>query len=376
MPTVAVSTEHASYTVHVGSGLLGSLRRRIETLPSAHGRRQFVVTSPEIWRLWSPALLSSFGGHSAPEPLFLPAGEPHKRLRHLEQLAEDLSRARADRDTLLLALGGGIVGDVTGFLAAVYMRGIPFIQLPTTLLAQVDSSVGGKTGVNLRTGKNLLGSFHHPLAVFADTDTLGTLPARELRAGLQEAVKAGVIFSPKLFRLLDRQASILLDSTRPQHSRVLREVITASVRIKAEVVHADEREAGLRMILNFGHTLGHAIEAATGYKQLLHGEAIGWGMIAATRLALARGAIEPGPAERIEQLILRYGPLPRFKAPADRLVALTAGDKKSRSGVLSFILPTAIGSVTRVRDVTETELLAATKSVLALAAQQPNPADV
>ena len=376
VPTVAVSTEHASYNVHVGSGLLASLRRRIQALPTAQGRPQFVVTSPEIWRLWSPALLSSFRGHPTPEPLFLPVGESHKRLRSVEQLAEALSRARADRDTLLLALGGGIVGDVTGFLAAIYMRGIPFVQIPTTLLAQVDSSVGGKTGVNLRTGKNLLGSFHHPLAVFADTDTLGTLPARELRAGLQEAVKAGVICSPSLFRLLERQAPVLLDPAHPDHSRALSQVITASVRIKAEVVHADEREAGLRMILNFGHTLGHAIEAATGYKQLLHGEAIGWGMIAATRLALSRGTIASGPAERIEQLILRYGPLPRFRASAERLVALTAGDKKSRSGVLSFILPAAVGTVARVRDVTQPELLAAAKSVLTLAAHQPDPSNV
>ncbi len=376
MPTVPVSTEHTSYNVHVGSGLLGSLRRRIDALPEARGRRQFVVTSPEIWRLWSPALLSSYKGRPAPEPLFLPAGESHKRLHAVEKLAESLSRARADRDTLLLAFGGGIVGDVTGFLAAIYMRGLSFIQVPTTLLAQVDSSVGGKTGVNLRTGKNLIGSFHHPLAVFADTDTLRTLPPRELRAGLQEAVKAGIICSPPLFRQLERQAEILLDPTHPQNSRALQQVITASVRIKAEVVNADEREAGLRMILNFGHTLGHAIEAATGYKQLLHGEAIGWGMIAAIRLAVARGSIAAKPAARMEQLILRYGPLPRFKAAADRLVALTAGDKKSRSGVLSFVLPTALGAVTRVRDVTEPELLEAARAVLALAAHQFDPAHV
>ncbi len=368
MPTVAVQTPTANYRVVIGGDLLRTLRRRVGALvPDLHPRL-FVVTSPEIWRLWSAPFLASFAGHAAPQPLFLPAGEPHKRLRSVEALAEQLSGARADRDTLLLAFGGGIVGDVTGFLAAIYMRGVPFVQIPSTLLAQVDSSVGGKTGVNLRTGKNLIGSFHQPLAVFADTDLLRTLPPRELRAGLQESIKAGVIRSPRLFRYLESHADAILNHDHPDHAKSLTDVITASVRIKAEVVHADERELGLRMILNFGHTLGHAIEAATNYTQLLHGEAIAWGMIAATRLALARGILAPSIADRIERLILRYGPLPGFRASAAKLVQLTAGDKKSRSGVLSFILPTAIGSVERVRDVTEPELLAAAISILELAA--------
>ncbi len=369
MPTVAVSTPSASYKVHIGGGLLETLARRLRTLAPAH--RPFVITSPEVWQLWQTLFLASFPADAAPHPLFLPPGEPHKRLRSVEALAEQLSRARADRNTLLLALGGGIVGDVTGFLAAVYMRGVPFVQLPSTLLAQVDSSVGGKTGVNLRTGKNLLGAFHHPLAVFADTGLLRTLPPRELRAGLQESIKAGIIRSSALFRHLEQSADTILNPAAPGHTEALTRVIADSVRIKAAVVHADERESGLRMILNLGHTLGHAIEAATGYTQLLHGEAIGWGIIAATRLALARHALAPAAAHRIEHLILRYGPLPPFRASAAKLVDLTAGDKKSRSGVLSFVLPTGVGSVEIVRDVTPAELHHAATEVLTLASQQP-----
>ena len=349
----------------MGSGLLATLGRRVRSLTNGRSPRLFVVTSPEIWKLWSVHLLASFSVDAAPQPLFLPAGESHKRLAAVERLAEQLARARADRDTLLIAFGGGIVGDVTGFLAAIYMRGLDFIQVPTTFLAQVDSSVGGKTGVNLLAGKNLVGSFHHPLAVIADTDLLTTLPARELRAGLQEAVKAGIIRSPQLFKYLENNAASILDPEHPAHLQALTHVITSSVRIKAEVVEADEREHGLRMILNFGHTLGHAIEAATGYKQLLHGEAIGWGMIAATRLAVIRGLLPASDAKRIESLIHTYASLPSFSAPVRKLVALTGSDKKTRSGVLSFILPLSIGAVIPVRDITSTELLTVAESILA-----------
>ena len=367
MPIIPVQAASASYQVHVGRGLLPTLRRRIAAVTPGRTPRLFVVTSPEIWRLWNKPFLASFAGHTAPELLLLPPGEPHKRLASVERLAEQLARARADRDAVLLAFGGGIIGDLTGFLAAIYMRGLDFVQIPSTLLAQVDSSVGGKTGVNLRAGKNLIGSFHHPLAVFAESDLLTTLPSRELRAGLQECVKAGVIRSPRLFRSLEANAGVILDPQHPDHTAALTRVITASIRIKAEVVDADERELGLRMILNFGHTLGHAIEAATGYRQLLHGEAVGWGMLAATRLAVARGALQPTAAARIEALTLRYGPLPPFTADARKLVALTASDKKNRAGTLSFVLPTAIGAVTPVKDVTESELLAAAQSILATA---------
>ena len=350
MPLIQLKTPSASYDIAIGSGLIRTLAPRLRKLSNGRPFRTFIVTSPEIWGLWGAKVLESFD--EQPTALFLPAGEQHKRLRTVESLTEQLAEAGADRDALLVALGGGVVGDVTGFLAAIYMRGVPYMQIPTTLLAQVDSSVGGKTGVNLRAGKNLVGSFHHPLAVLADTDLLGTLPRTELRAGLQEAIKAGIIRDAKLFAYLERNADAVLAGD----AEALTHVVAASVRVKADVVASDERESGLRMILNYGHTLGHAIEAATRYKQLLHGEAVGWGSIAATILGRKRGLITDTQAERIIKLILRYGPLGAFNATAEKLVTLTAKDKKNRSGTLSFILPTGIGSVEIVRDVTRVEL--------------------
>jgi 3-dehydroquinate synthase len=320
----------------------------------------FVVTSPNIWALWHEAFLASFPADAQPPVLFLPAGEKHKRMATVEALAQQLAEAGADRDSVLLAFGGGVVGDVTGFLAAIYMRGIRYVGLPSTLLAQVDSSLGGKTGVNLVAGKNLIGSFHQPLAVLTDIELLRTLPAAELRAGLQEAIKAGIIYDARLFRYLEANADAVLAGD----AAALTRVVTASVRVKAEVVSKDEKEAGLRMILNFGHTIGHAIEAATGYKKLLHGEAIAWGMIAALHLSLGRGKITQKEFDRMVALILRYGPAPGFKADAAKLVALTAGDKKVRSGRRAFVLATGVGSTEIVYDVRDAELVGATEKML------------
>ncbi len=369
VPLIRLSTPGATYPILIGTGLVDDLSSRLCRVLSGPISRIFVVTSPEIWKLWSERFLGSFPKETQPVVLYLPSGERHKRLGTVEALAEQMALAGADRDSLLLAFGGGVVGDVTGFLAAIYMRGIRFVQIPTTLLAQVDSSIGGKTGVNLRSGKNLIGSFHHPLAVLTDIDLLATLPARELRSGLQESVKAGVIASPRLFADLERHMDKI---TAPESldRKVLTRIVAASVRVKADVVAADEREAGLRMTLNFGHTLGHAIEAATGYKHLLHGEAVGWGMIAAVQLAVARGSLRPEIADRIEQLIFRLGPLPRFRATAEHLVGLTGRDKKKRSGSLAFVLPKKIGEVEIVRDVFEAELIQAAHSMLALMRQQ------
>lgn len=355
---IAISTPSAAYDVVVAPGLLRGLHGNVMKLVPGKTPRLFVVTSANIWELWSETFLSSFP--SPPEVLFLPPGETHKRLASVERLAEQLASAGADRDSLLIAFGGGVLGDITGFLAAIYMRGIPYIQIPTTLLAQVDSSVGGKTGVNLAAGKNLIGSFHHPLATLVDPDLLRTLPAAELRSGLQEAIKAAIIRDPKLFRLLERQAPLILQG----EAKALTQVVTASIRVKADVVNLDERENGLRMILNFGHTVGHAIEAATGYKQLLHGEAIGWGSLAALHVSLNRGAIDRKQFDRMAALILRFGPLPAFKAKAEKLVALTASDKKRRSGRRAFVLSTGIGSMEIVFDVTDEELTVATQSML------------
>ncbi|HEY2040999.1 MAG TPA: 3-dehydroquinate synthase [Edaphobacter sp.] len=359
MPSIQLKTPSASYEIVISSGLIRTLPARLKKLRNGKPFRPFIVTSPEIWGLWGKQVLAAFGKES-PTVLFLPAGEKHKRLRTLETLLEQMAKAGADRDALLVAFGGGVVGDVTGFLAAIYMRGVPYVQFPTTLLAQVDSSLGGKTGVNLAAGKNLVGSFNHPLAVLVDIDVLKTLPPAELRAGLQESVKAGVIRDAKLFRYLENNADAVLAGD----AKALTHVVTASVRVKADVVANDERESGLRMILNYGHTLGHAIEAATQYKQLLHGEAVGWGSIAATRLGWMRGMISEKEADRIIQLILRYGPLRGFKSTAAKLVELTSNDKKNRSGTLSFVLPAKIGEATIVRDVTRDEMVAAAEWML------------
>jgi len=378
--SVRVTTPQATYDVTIAPGLLRTLYPRLCKLNSGKPPRTFVVTSPNIWALWHQRFLASFPADQQPSILFLPTGERHKRLATVESLAEQLVHAGADRDSILLAFGGGVIGDVTGFLAAIYMRGIRYVGLPTTVLAQVDSSLGGKTGVNLATGKNLIGSFHHPLAVYSDIDTLATLPAAELRAGLQEAVKAGIIYDAKLFRYLEQNESSILGpvtETGAPHlasemwdSTTLQKVITASVRVKADVVSKDEKESGLRMVLNFGHTIGHAIEAATHYRKLLHGEAVAWGSIAALHVSLNRGRISHEEFARMANLILRYGPIPAFKvaatprASAEKLVALTSGDKKKRSGRRAFVLTTGIGSTEIAYNVTDAELLTATQAML------------
>jgi 3-dehydroquinate synthase len=353
--TIQVNTASAKYPVLVGSGLLPSLYRR---LPKKG--RIFVLTSPEIWALWSKRFLASFPKQEQPTVLFLPSGEKNKRLAQVERLASELSAAGADRSSLLIAFGGGIIGDMGGFLAAIYMRGIEYIQMPSTLLAQVDSSVGGKTGANLASGKNLIGSFHHPLTVFADIDVLQTLPDRELRAGLFESIKAGVIRDARLFRFMERETAAILK----RDGKALEYVISASVRMKAEVVGIDERESGLRMILNFGHTVGHAIEAATRYSKLLHGEAVAWGMLAALQLGRTRGTVTPAQADRIERTILAYGPLPFFKTSAATLLEAASRDKKNRAGVRRFVLPAGIGDAAVVENVTDTELISAIEWML------------
>lgn len=357
MAIIKVATPSAKYDVVLGAGLLKTMKRRIERALGTALPRTFFVTSEEIWQHWGAEATSSFEGATV---LFVPAGEKFKRLRTVEQLLEDLASMGADRDSLVIALGGGVIGDMAGFLSAIYMRGIRYVQIPTTLLAQVDSSVGGKTGANLAAGKNLVGSFHHPALVLADVDVLKTLPARELHAGLQESVKCGVIADPRLFTYLEKN----LRTIRKGNPKALSYVVERSIRVKADVVNQDEREGGLRMILNFGHTIGHAIEAATGYKQLLHGEAIGWGMIAAVRLAEERGVLAPSDARRIVKLVRAYGPLPYFSSTADKLVKLSAGDKKNRGGSRRFILPVGIGKVEIVTDVTEDEMLRAAQSML------------
>ncbi len=365
--TIRVETPSAKYEVYAGSGLLETLAPRIDKAVGrlAHSRgnarRVFVLTSPAIWALWSERFLRSFA--EEPIVLFLEPGEKHKTIRSVEQLLREMIQGGGDRGSLLIAFGGGIVGDVGGFVASIFMRGIPYVQVPTTFLSQVDSSVGGKVGVNLPEGKNLVGSFHHPRAVFADIGVLGTLPDRELRAGLMESVKAGIIRDRSLLRFMEEQADAVLG----RDAKALERVIAASIRMKAGVVNKDERENGLRMILNFGHTVGHALEQVTGYKAMLHGEAVGWGMVAALALARRRGTISAAQMERMEQLIYRYGPLPPLDLRAAKVVAATGADKKNIGGVRRFVLPVGIGDAGVVEDVTPAELQAAVEYMLARA---------
>jgi 3-dehydroquinate synthase len=336
MSRCEVQTAQQAYACIVERGLLQSVQQFIPGRAS----KLFIITTEDVWRLHRGALQPQLDREHY--VLFFPGGEVNKRLASVESLAEQMVSRGADRGSIVIGFGGGIVTDVAGFLAAIFMRGVPVLQIPTTLLAQVDAAIGGKTGVNLTSGKNLIGSFHQPLAVLIDPDVLATLPAREYRAGLFEVIKCGIIRDPALFYLLADRAEDVL-AMRPA---TVDNLISAAVRIKAEVVSADEREGDLRRILNFGHTVGHAIEAETEYVRFLHGEAIAWGMLSATRMAELMKLLDPGSADAIRRTICRYGPLPpAHNLDPDRLIARLASDKKTLQGKVHFVLPTAIGEV-------------------------------
>jgi 3-dehydroquinate synthase len=340
MIRVPVGTPSRSYEVLIGSGLLSRAGECLGKI--LENKRAFVITAPPVRRRWATVLLKSLAAAGIDaEVLEMPDGERAKRLTTLEKLAEKLVKQGADRGVTLIALGGGVVGDVTGFLASIYMRGVDVIQVPTTVLAQVDAAIGGKTGVNLASGKNLLGTFHQPRAVLVDPSVLETLPSREYHAGLYESLKCGIIGDPGLFKLFEDRRREILD----RDPVVLEKVIAASVRLKASVVSADEREGGLRQVLNLGHTIGHALEAETHYAQLLHGEAVAWGMIAATHIALSSGKLDSVTAARISNSVLGFGRLPRMQVKTANIVRRLRSDKKTRHGVVHFILPREIGKV-------------------------------
>ncbi|MBI4716155.1 MAG: 3-dehydroquinate synthase, partial [Nitrospirae bacterium] len=288
-----------------------------------------------------------------PKVLTLPSGERYKTLRTVSRIYDFLVKERFERTSPLLALGGGVIGDMVGFAASTYLRGVPYIQVPTTLLAQVDSSVGGKTGVDHPLGKNLIGAFYQPRLVWIDVETLSTLPPREVRAGLAEVVKYGVIADPQLFEYLERHAEDLLN-LRPE--RVIH-VIARSCRIKAAVVGQDERESGLRAILNFGHTFGHAIETLTGYRAFRHGEAVAVGMVCAARLAHRLGMCSPDVAARMETLLTRLGLPTRFPTiPFSPFYQTLQRDKKVVGETLRFVLPLRIGEV-RMIEISDKKVL-------------------
>jgi len=289
-------------------------------------------------------------------------GETSKRLDAVEKLAEKMVGLGADRRSIVVALGGGVIGDVAGFLASIFMRGVPVIQVPTTLVAQVDSAIGGKTGVNLVSGKNLIGTFHQPLAVLTDPEVLSTLPDREYRSGLFEAMKYGVIRSPQIFELMESHRDALLQ----RDDDLLERLIVECVRVKADVVSADEREGGERRILNFGHTIGHALESATEYKRFLHGEAVGWGMVAAAAIGKCLGVTDPETADRIIAMVLAYGSLPEVHIDGRRVLQLLQADKKTMAGVPHFILATTIGKVDVVNTVPENAVIEAVVEITRL----------
>lgn len=348
MTKIRVRLKKNAYEVIVGSGLLRRAGREIKRLLPSSQSRVFVITSANVRRHWGEALEDALKKSKINyQVLEMNDGEPAKRLQTVERLAEQMAASQADRKSMVVALGGGVVGDCAGFLAAVFLRGVPVVQVPTTFLAQVDASIGGKTGVNLDAGKNLVGAFHQPAAVLIDPDVLSTLDEREFRAGMFEAVKCGVIRDRELFDYMRRHVEKLLQ----REPAALKRVIVDSVRIKAEVVAADEKESDLRRILNFGHTIGHALEAATAYNYFLHGEAVGWGMIAASEIASESGFCAPETAAQIGAAVRSFGPLPMVKIGAQEVIARLGADKKTVAGKVHFVLPLRVGKVQIAADV-------------------------
>jgi 3-dehydroquinate synthase len=337
MQTLKLDFGARSYPIYIGSGLLG---RAELVAPHIAGRRVAIVTNSVVAPLYLSAVKQAFAAYD-PLTVVLPDGEQTKTLATLEGIVGELLTARCDRRVTLVALGGGVIGDLTGFAAAVYQRGVPFIQIPTTLLAQVDSSVGGKTGVNHALGKNMIGAFYQPACVLIDTDTLNTLPDKQLSAGLAEVIKYGLIRDPEFFDWLEANLDKLLARDRT----ALTYAIERSCRNKAEVVAADEREAGMRALLNFGHTFGHAIETGSGYGAWLHGEAVAAGMVMAADLSARLGWINDSDVTRIRTFI-RKARLP-VQGPAglngERMLELMAVDKKIQDGRMRLVLLKAIG---------------------------------
>ncbi len=343
MRIVQVSLGSRSYQIKVGGGLLPRLGAECAALKL--GQRCAVITDANVGKKFAKAALKSLSDSGfQPVLITVPAGEKSKSVSTVENCYDQLAKHRLERKSFIVALGGGVVGDLAGFVAATYLRGIPFVQVPTTLLAQVDSSIGGKTGVNLKSGKNLVGAFYQPRLVLCDLDTLKTLPRREYVSGLGEVVKYGVIYDAVLFLQLERNLSKLL----ARDAKTLRDVVARCCEIKAEVVGQDETESGLRAILNFGHTIGHAIENSFGYGKFLHGEAIAIGQVAAAKLSQKILGLSSGEAARIEKLFVQSGLPVKLKLTAaqrKKLFAAMLLDKKVSGGEVKFVLAEKIGRV-------------------------------
>ena len=353
--TVQVGLGERSYPIRIEKGLLDRVGQDLRQKEIA--KRFAVVSDDHVAGLYGERLMKTLAAADlSAELLTFPRGEESKNLRTLAALASELARRGFDRKDGLIALGGGVTGDLTGFLASVYMRGIPFVQVPTTLLAQVDSSVGGKTGVDIPEGKNLVGTFYQPRAVYIDTGVLGTLPEQELLGGLAEVIKYGVIADTDFFRFLEqhRQRILALDE------EIISRMIARCCEIKASVVAQDEREGDLRRILNFGHTIGHAIEAASDYT-LIHGLAVAMGMAAIADLAVRTGHLPAADAERLKELLRAFAMPDTIPAHLDRqrIKGYLRTDKKTVGGRVFFVLPTKIGKAVITDQVAEEEIDAA-----------------
>jgi 3-dehydroquinate synthase len=357
MVRIPVQTASASYEAVIEHGLLSRageiLKQLLGGVPPL-----FIVTVTPVRRRWGKHLLRSLQSAGfAPQVIEMRDGERFKRLSTVEALSEKLLKLGADRKAVILAFGGGVVGDVAGMLASVYMRGVKLVQIATTVQAQLDAAIGGKTGVNLRAGKNLVGTFYQPQIVLIDPAILSTLPPRQFRSGMYEALKAGVIGNSELFTRLENSSIATLHKN--QEKDFLTWVLAESVRLKAQVVSADEKEGDLRRVLNFGHTIGHALEAATGYRTFLHGEAVAWGMIAATKISADIGLCDSAVYDRIVHATRVWGPLPRVNVPTAKALTLIQSDKKTEAGSIHFVLPREIGKVEIVKDVPESAIAAA-----------------
>jgi 3-dehydroquinate synthase len=370
--TFCITSQPGDYEVVVGRGAWRALRR----FPVQRYSSVFVLTERGLWRKWGSLFLkesalsnrraNKSSGRSAVlsarelPVLFVPAGETSKSLKMVERVAGELLKRGADRQSLLMAMGGGVIGDLGGFVASTYMRGIDYLNVPTTLLAQVDSAIGGKTAVNVGAMKNLVGSFHPPRLVLADPTVLRSMSPRSFRSGLYEIVKHSILEGPAFFGELESR----LDSLRPSNTRDLDPVLARAAGVKADVVTRDERESELRMVLNLGHTFGHAFEEATGYRRFTHGEAVGWGLLAITRLAVLLGVLDSAEAARIDRLVRRVGPLPSiYDLNPAKILRLLPQDKKAISGQIRWVLPERIGKVRIASDVPKVQIAAALRDI-------------
>lgn len=337
MRRLRVKSRYFEYQVVAGGGAWGAFRR----FSHKHYSSIFVLTERPLWKLWGSEFLRA-SQLVSPREVFIPAGENSKSIAMAERVAASLLRKGADRRSLLIAFGGGVVGDLGGFVASTYMRGIDYIQVPTTVVAQVDSAIGGKTAVNVGEMKNLIGTFSPPRLVLADPVVLKTLPERTFLSGYYEVAKHAVLSGPSLFSLMERE----VENLQPGGSGILEQLLARAAQVKVEVVNRDEREADQRRLLNLGHTFGHALEEATGYRRLLHGEGVGWGLLCAARLGVLLEMLDQREEERIAGLVRRIGPLPSIRdlAPA-KIMRLVPRDKKAVGGKIHWVVPERIGKV-------------------------------